>query len=259
MDATLSRMLMDALDQERVVALATVVAGSGLGRQLLLDASAAPIGGDLGDAGLNAQAQVHASALFPTFGCAKTQAATREGPASLFVEVIGPRPRLVVVGAVHVAVPLVHMAKLLGYRTVVIDPRPVFASHARFGHADVLLVEWPDEALAKVRLHARTAIAVLSHDMKIDVPALVAALRQDLPYIGALGSKKTQAKRRAALIEAGVNEADIAKVRSPIGLDLGSRRAEDVALAIMAEIVAVTNGAPVGRSPSHGGDPVARQ
>lgn len=235
--------LLDALSHDRTVVLATVVAGPGLGRQLLLDPDGVQLAGDLGGTSVNAQAQVHASALLPAFGCGKAVATTPSGPVTLFVETLGPRPQLVVVGAVHVAIPLVHMAGLLGFRTVVIDPRPVFATSARFSHADVLLAEWPDEAFTKVALHDRTAIAVLSHDLKIDVPALVQAFRHRLVYIGALGSKKTQAKRRAALLEAGVGDDEIARVRSPIGLDLGGRRAEEVALAIMAEIVAVTNGA----------------
>jgi xanthine dehydrogenase accessory factor len=249
-DATISNAVLSALDHDQTVVLATVVAGPGLGRQLLLDANGTPLAGDLGGFNLNAQAQVHASALLPAFGCGKAVAATTDGPVTLFVETLGPRPQLVVVGAVHVAVPLVHVARLLGFRTVVIDPRPVFASPARFAHADVLLAEWPDEAFTKVALHDRTAIAVLSHDLKIDVPALAAALKRRLVYVGALGSKKTQAKRRAALLEAGIGEDEIARVRSPIGLDLGGRRAEEVAIAIMAEIVAVTNGAAVGRTVS---------
>lgn len=250
MDAAITAALTSAIDEDRTVVLATVISGPGFGRQLLLDPSGAPMAGDLGGPVLEAEAQARAAAMLPTFACGKRPAAAPDGPVELFVEVLGPRPQLVLVGAVHVAVPLVHLANLLGYRTVVVDPRPVFASPARFAHADVLLAEWPDKAFQKFHLHDRTAVAVLSHDMKIDVPALAAALRRRLPYVGALGSTKTQAKRRAALLDAGFSDADLARVHSPIGLDLGSRRAEDVALAIMAEIVAVTHGrAAVGRLP----------
>lgn len=248
MDAGITGAVARALENERTVALATVIAGPGLGRQLLLDDAGTLVVGDLGTPDLNDLASQRARSLAPAFACEKLAADTPAGPVHLFIEVLAPRPQLVIVGAVHVAVPLVHMARLLGYRTVVIDPRPIFASPARFPHADVLLPEWPDEAFAKVHLHGRTAVAVLSHDLKIDVPALTAALRQRLPYVGALGSKKTQAKRRAALVDAGIPEEDLARVRSPIGLDLGGRRAEEVALAIMAEIVAVTNGTASGRT-----------
>ena len=248
-EAAIGIALVSALADDRTIVRATIVGGPGLGRRLLIDPSGAILAGGLGRSDLDAHARSDAATLLPSFGCRKASHDTEDGVVDLFVEVHGPQPQLVLVGAVHVAIPLVHLAKLLGYRTVVVDPRPVFATADRFGHADVLLVEWPDEAFAKVRLHDRTAVAVLSHDLKIDVPALTAALRHRLTYIGALGSKKTQAKRHTALLDAGVSEEDIARVRSPIGLDLGGRKAEEVALAIMAEIVAVTSGAAVGRTP----------
>lgn len=229
------------LDAEQTVAIATIVEGSGIGRQLVFDPFGEVLCGDLGSASLNDQVRRYVSALVPGFRCEKTSVTTDDGDAvAVFIEVHGPRPQLVVVGAVHVAVPLLHFARILGWRTVVVDPRPVFASAERFGHADVLLVEWPHEAFERIHLHDNTYVAVLSHDLKIDIPAIAAALRRRLPYVGALGSKKTQAKRVRALVDDGFTEADLASLRSPIGLDLGGRRAEDVALAIIAEIVAVT-------------------
>jgi xanthine dehydrogenase accessory factor len=246
----LGTMLLESLRQDRTVALATVIDGAAVGRQVLLDRGGEVLGGDLGSDALNVEARTVARDVMPVFGCAASVTSTAPGETTVFVETIGPRPQLVIVGAVHVAIALVHVAKLLGYRTVVVDPRPVFAAAARFTHADVLLAEWPDEAFDRITLHDRTAIAVLSHDLKIDVPALATALKRGLSYVGALGSRKTQSKRRAALLDAGVAAEAIDRVRSPIGLALGGRRAEEVAVAIMAEIVAVTNGvARDGRTP----------
>ena len=153
-----------------------------------------------------------------------------------------PPPRLIVVGAVHVAVHLVHYARRLGFETVVVDPRTAFATPERFAHADRLVSEWPQEALPEIGLDENGYLAVLSHDLKIDVPALVWALRQPARYIGALGSKKTHAKRVTALREAGVDDAAIERIHAPIGLDLGGRRAEEIALSVMAEIVAARHG-----------------
>ena len=137
---------------------------------------------------------------------------------------------------------LIHFANRLGFRTLVIDPRTAFATPERFAHADELIAEWPQEALARVKLDAATYVAVLSHDLKIDTPALVAALDSPARYIAALGSKKTHAKRVAALREAGVADEAIGRIRSPIGLDLGGRRAEEIALSVIAEIVAASHG-----------------
>lgn len=239
--------LRQALAEERHVVLATVVSGPGTGRQLLLRPDAGPLG-DLGSPALNALVAGRAAEIGARLGCEKTTVAADGMAVDVFVETHGPRPQLVIVGAVHVAVPLVHFARLLGFRTVVVDPRSAFATRARFPHADELIADWPDQAFASLRFHAGTCVAVLSHDMKIDVPALAHALRHPLAYVGALGSRKTQQKRRAALEAAGVPAQAIDRIRAPIGLDLGGRRAEEVALAIVAEIVAVTRGGTAART-----------
>lgn len=149
-----------------------------------------------------------------------------------------PPQRLVIVGAVHIAVSLVRFANELGYETIVVDPRPAFASSERFGHASQLLVAWPQEVFPDLRPDAGTSIAVISHDDKLDIPALELALNSDARYIGTLGSRKTMARRAAVLREAGFTDADIARIHNPIGLDLGGRSPEEIALAAMAEIVA---------------------
>ncbi len=164
------------------------------------------------------------------------------GEAQLFVEAYPVRPRLVVVGAVEVARPLVRVAKELGYETVVIDGRAAFATDARFPDVDRLLVGWPDELADEIGLGGADAVAVLTHDVKFDEPAIVEALARGCRYVGAVGSRKTQADRRARLIEAGVAPEDVDRLRGPIGLDLGGRLPAETALSIMAEIVAERRG-----------------
>jgi xanthine dehydrogenase accessory factor len=154
----------------------------------------------------------------------------------------GRSPRLIVVGAVEFAAALVRMGGFLGYQTTLCDARPVFATRERFPEAGEIVVEWPHEYLARTDVRADTAICVLTHDAKFDVPALVAALRSPATYVGALGSRRTCADRVARLRAAGVAEAELARLRSPIGLDLGGRAPEHVALAIGAEIVALAHG-----------------
>ncbi len=160
----------------------------------------------------------------------------------VFVETFEPLPQLFVVGAVHVAIHLVHFARQLGFRTVVVDARSAFATAERFPHADELVVEWPADYLARVPLHANTYCVFLTHDEKLDNPALQVALEAGVRYVGALGSSRTHAKRVAALREGGLGQELIDRIHAPIGLDLGGRRPEEIAMAIAAELVAVRNG-----------------
>ena len=166
-----------------------------------------------------------------------------------FLEGFAAAPRLVIVGAVQVAVPLVRLARELGYATVVVDGRAAFATRDRFPDVDALVVGWLDDVADAIGLGPADAVAVLAHDVKFDEPAIVEALRRGCRYVGAIGSRKTQADRRARLLAAGVEEADLARLRGPIGLDLGGRAPAETALAIMAEVVAERfggSGAPLG-------------
>ena len=157
---------------------------------------------------------------------------------SLFVEVFPVRPRLVVVGAVEVARSLVRLARELGFETVVIDGRASFATPERFPDVDRLIIGWPDEVADEIGLGPNDAVAVLTHDVKFDEPAIVEALRRRCRYVGAVGSKKTQGDRRTRLLEAGVSQDELARLRGPVGLDLGGRAPAETALAILAEVVA---------------------
>ena len=172
------------------------------------------------------------------------------GGRSLFVEVFPVRPRLVVVGGVEVARSLVRLARELGFETVVVDGRPAFATPERFPDVDRLIVGWPDEVADSIGLGPNDAVAVLSHDVKFDEPAIVEALRRGCRYVGAVGSRKTQADRRARLLEAGVEPDRLAELHGPVGLDLGGRAPAETALAILAEIVAERYGGS--GAPLHG-------
>jgi len=160
------------------------------------------------------------------------------GGRSLFIEAYPVRPRLVVVGAVQAAMSLVAFARELGFATVVVDGRAAFATPERFPDVDRLVVGWPDEVADEIGLGPNDAVAVLTHDVKFDEPAIIEALRRGCRYVGAVGSRKTQAERRERLRRAGVGEEALARLRGPIGLDLGGRAPAETALSIMAEIVA---------------------
>jgi xanthine dehydrogenase accessory factor len=158
------------------------------------------------------------------------------GGATLFLRVYNPPVRVVVVGAVHLAQPLVRMVALAGYDVVVVDPRRAFATAERFPGVP-LLAEWPDDAFRRLGLDRRTAVVAMTHDPKIDDPALAAALRSPAFYVGALGSKKTHAARRERLSALGFGEADLARVHGPVGLPLGAVSAGEIAVSIAAELV----------------------
>jgi xanthine dehydrogenase accessory factor len=162
------------------------------------------------------------------------------GDRQVFVEAFPVKPRLVIVGAVEVARSLAVFAKELGYEVVVVDGRASFATPERFPpeRVDRLVVGWPDEVAEEIGLGADDAVAVLTHDVKFDEPAIVEALRRGCRYVGAVGSKKTQADRRARLRDLGVSDAELARLRGPVGLDLGGRNPAETALAIIAEVVA---------------------
>jgi xanthine dehydrogenase accessory factor len=238
------RALAAALREERLAAVATVIAGPGAGRRSLL----APGGerrGSLGSAERDRAAEAHLGEALRTFApvrFAVEDGAAEDVSADVFLEPHPPRPRLVLVGAVHTAIPLLAIARELGFWTCVIDPRSAFATPERFAGADQLLREWPQDALPRLGLNEATYLATLSHDPKIDLPALEVALASPCRYIGALGSKRTHAKRVAALGERGFTAEAITRIHAPIGLDVGAQSPAEVAVAIAGQIVAVAHG-----------------
>ncbi|HEY9038054.1 MAG TPA: XdhC family protein [Roseovarius sp.] len=161
-----------------------------------------------------------------------------EEDGETFVAIHNPPLRLIVVGAVHIAQALVPMARITGYDPVIIDPRAAFASDARFP-GETLLDDWPDDAVRALGLDARTALVLLTHDPKLDDPALTEALRSDVFYIGALGSTRTHAKRLDRMREAGFSDAELARIHGPIGLDIGAAGPAEIALSILAQMTQV--------------------
>jgi xanthine dehydrogenase accessory factor len=160
----------------------------------------------------------------------------------VFAEVYGPPPRLVIVGAVDTAEALCSAAGHLGWHTICVDPRALFATRERIPSADELIVEWPDDAIARIAPDHNTAVLVLSHDDKFDLPALKAALRTNAFYVGAIGSRRTQAKRRERLLEEGLTEAELAQIYGPAGLDIGADTPAEQAISMLSEALAVRAG-----------------
>jgi xanthine dehydrogenase accessory factor len=196
--------------------------------------------GSLGDPVTDEEAAGHAEELM--------WAERSERRGDLFVDVTFPPPRLIVCGAVDFAAALCRMARATGWRPFVVDPRARFAQPARFPDAEEVVAAWPEQAFARLGgIDRATAIAVLTHDPKLDDAALVLALRSDAGYIGAMGSRRAQSKRRERLLAKGIEEGDLARISAPIGLDLGALTAEETALSIMAEIVAMRHGRGGGR------------
>ena len=166
---------------------------------------------------------------------------------TVFVQSFAPPPRMYVFGAIDFASAVARVGKFMGYRVTVCDARPVFATRERFPSADEVVVAWPDEFLKTAEVDGRTVICVLTHDPKFDVPVLKAALETGAGYIGAMGSRRTHDNRTARLKEEGVPDEQLARVSSPIGLDIGSRTPEETAIAIAAEIVTLRTGHAGGR------------
>ncbi|MBB6552865.1 XdhC family protein [Nonomuraea rubra] len=167
---------------------------------------------------------------------------------SVFVHSFAPPPRMLVFGAIDFAAAVARVGKFLGYHVTVCDARPIFATAKRFPDADEVVVKWPHDYLASVQVDERTVICVLTHDPKFDVPLLEVALRTDAGYVGAMGSRRTHDDRLARLREAGLTEAELARLRSPIGLDLGARTPEETAVSIAAELIQLRwggSGAPL--------------
>lgn len=244
-DAVLGRKLLVLADGETLGALGPEL--DARARTAALDALAAgesrrvTLPGTVAEGGSGADVE-KGSGAEARRGTDKGSGPDAADSVSLFVEVHPPSPTLVIVGGVHIAVALTALAQTLGYRTVVVDPRRPFGDAQRFPHADRVVDAWPDEALQRIGLNSVTAVAVLTHDAKLDDPALQAALPSSAFYVGALGSRATQEKRRKRLLAAGLSEDQLARLHAPIGLDLGGRTPEEIALAVMAEVVAARNG-----------------
>jgi len=231
-----------AVEAEQLVAMATIIAGSEIGQKLLVW----PDGTVVGELADTTVGQEIVARTVQSLLRQQTEKFTMHNPdgeeIEVFADVYVPPLKLIVVGAVHMAIPLVQFANILGFHTIVVDARGAFATPERFPHTNELIIRWPADALSEMKLNEATYLVVLTHDAKIDNPALLLALEKPLRYIGALGSRKTHAKRVAALQELGATEEQLARIHAPIGLYLGGRGPEEIAVSIIAEIVAVKNG-----------------
>jgi len=250
--APIYEVLRDTLREDAPVALATVTEGPHVGTKLLVRPGAEPVG-SLGDADLDRVVARDALGELEA-GLTSTRhygvhGEAREHEVAVFIESFAPAPHMVIFGAVDFTAALARAGKLLGYRVTVCDARPVFATPRRFPMADEVVNDWPDRYLAKVAesLGPRDAVCVLTHDAKFDVPAIVGALATRVGYLGAMGSRKTHAKRVERLREAGVDDAGLERVMAPIGLDIGARTPEETAIAICAEIIALRTGRRAGQ------------
>ncbi len=227
-----------AIELDELCALATIVSGANVGAQMIVYADGRT-SGDLGDAALTAQVARDAQRAMEH----EMPENRAYGDAEIFIDVFAPKPKLVIFGGVHTAIPLTQFAQTLGFRVTIVDGRERFANRERFPTADEIIVEWPQDALAQIKIDASTYIAILTHDPKFDLPALAALSKTAPPrYIGAMGSRATRAQHFAELRAQGVSEEFLSRVHGPIGLDLGARTPEEIALAIIAEVIAVRYG-----------------
>jgi xanthine dehydrogenase accessory factor len=260
---SLFERLAEELKAQRPVALATVVAGPGTGGKLLVRPGEEPEG-TLGDEDLD---RVVARDTIAELDAGRSgtrhygpHGEARQDEVTVFVESFAPPPQMLIFGAVDFTAALVRVAKVLGYVVTVCDAREVFATKQRFPFADEVVVDWPHRLLERVgsTLGPRDAVCVLTHDHKFDVPAITAALATKVGYLGAMGSRRTTEERNKRLLDAGVAEADLDRVRAPIGLDIGARTPEETAVSICAEIISDRTGRRArplreGEGPIHSG------
>ncbi len=236
LDAAAYAFQRQLITQNEAGAVVTIIRGPDkwAGKKLLVEADGRPQN--------SFSPELDKAAVEQAQKLAAPQAIQLTAEIEAFVDAVRPSPSLIMVGGVHIAIPLAIYAKTLGYKTIVIDPRRAFASDARFPHVDELIAAWPQKAFAGMKLTRDTAVALLTHDPKIDDPALEAVLDSPVFYIGALGSKKTHAKRSQRLRDKGFSDQQIGRIHGPIGLNIHAATPAEIALAIMAEVVQIRNG-----------------
>ncbi len=240
--AALQARLEEAIAQQTPVAVATIVRGEPVGaKQIVLPGG---VVGSLGNAELEAAVERDARELL---AAEKSETrpyslSGRDDAVEVFIESFPPPPTLLIFGAVHVAQPLSRFAKALGFEVIVSDARAKLATPERFPDADRIIQGWPEDTLEQVAILPSTYVAILSHDPKFDEPALIGTLETPAAYIGAIGSRKTNEDRRRRLAEAGMSSEQIARMRAPIGLDIGAATPEEMAISILGEIIALRRG-----------------
>lgn len=234
-------LISNQLDAERLAAVLTVVSGSGIGTKAVVDFETGVTGGSL---------FVTDDMLSDARGLMeREQSRTLEyGEIEVFIETLAPRPHLVIFGAVHIAQELTKIASLLGFRVVVSDARAAFTTEERFPEAAEILVGWPDELADRIVIDRRTYVVLLSHDARFEDPVLPMVLESPAKYIGAMGSRRTHAKRLDRLAQAGYSPDQTARIHGPVGLDIGAETPAETAVAILGEMIQVRYGSGSGLS-----------
>jgi xanthine dehydrogenase accessory factor len=235
------RLINDLARATESFAVATVIGGPArwLGDKVVVQKEGMPVG--YSDAGIEPDMLSAARSSLKSGKSLRQELSIDEIESTsieVFIEVVEHAPTLLIVGGVHIAIVLARIAREIGYRTIVVDPRKVFGSEERFAGANHLIQAWPNDAFKEFEITSSTAVALLTHDPKIDDPAAILALASPAFYIGALGSRKTHAARRERLGEAGIPASQLDRIHAPIGIDIGASSPEEIAVSIMAEIVA---------------------
>lgn len=231
--------LENSLKQGTPFVTVTIVEGEAniLNMKLLVQAD----GSYIGDLAMPEPAEFSIDKALEFLESEKSGTHTFPDGTKAFFEVYPPPPRLIIIGAVHLAEPLISIASASGFETILIDPREAFATRERFPYVDRLIQKWPQEGLKSLSLDSSAYIVVLTHDPKVDDPALIMSLNSNARYVGALGSRRTNQKRLERLHEAGLTEGTLSRLHAPIGIDLGGRLNSEIAISIMAEIVQIRN------------------
>lgn len=243
---TLQTLLENALAKDQPIAQASRLEGTTIGAKLLVEQDGTTHG-TLGDPALDEAVRAEVLVrMVEAKGDTAESVTFSAHEARVFIEIFMPPPHLIIFGGVHVAIPLTQYARLLGFRITLADPRTTFANQERFPEVDQIIPEWPEDAMPHLTITPSTYIAILTHDPKLDEPALQGVLGKGAAYVGAIGSRKTHAERFDRMAKHGVSPDQLAEVYAPIGLDLNANTPEELALSIMAEIIAVRRGGKAG-------------
>jgi xanthine dehydrogenase accessory factor len=228
----------DAMRQNRTFVTISIIDGPDAGQKVVISAGTGEV---YASAGLSQEQHTTLAQAGQTAIDRGSTKRTQLANADVLIDVLHPSPKLIIVGGAHVAMALHYFARQLGFRVVLVDPRRAFATRERFPEAELILHSYPDKAFAEIGLDSQTYIAILTHDPKIDDPALHTALPANVPYVGLLSSQRSHQQRTERLIAGGINPQLLAQIHVPIGLDIGAKTPEEIALCIMAQIVATRN------------------
>ncbi len=229
------------IEENKLAAVATVISGSVTGKKLLLRGDG-KIFGDLGGEELNSEVLTWMKLKIADQEADWQEFNYQSNKIEVFVDIILPEAKLIIIGAGHIAIPLVAMAKIMGFHTIILDPREAFATDERFPNVDELIKDWPAKALDKISLDENTYVVAISHDEKLDNPALAKVLKSSVRYVGVLGTRKNIGLRLKELKELGVSVEQLRKLRAPIGVSLGAVTPEEIAVSILAEMVEARHG-----------------